>query len=66
MRKAQRWSQIVAGLAVAWAVTAIPMPAHAIYQLIAEIPVSATAANPFNPHSPDGTVFCGAMGLIMV
>ena len=50
MRKAQRWSQIVAGLAVAWAVTAIPMPAHAIYQLIAEIPVSATAANPFNTN----------------
>lgn len=49
MRQWIQWPRITAGLALAWGV-AIPTPANAVYTLIGEIPVNATAANPFNTN----------------
>jgi hypothetical protein len=54
MRKLKQWSQLVAGLGLAGGVAAIPTPANALYQLITEIPVQATAANPFNSGGLNG------------
>jgi hypothetical protein len=50
MRKVPLRSCAVSGFALACGVMALPTPAHAIYQLITEIPVNATAANPFNTN----------------
>lgn len=54
MRQATQWSRAVAGLAFAWGVAALPTPANALYDLITKIPVTATAANPFNSSGLNG------------
>jgi hypothetical protein len=50
MRKVPLRSCAVSGFALACGVMALPTPAHAIYQLITEIPVNANAANPFTTY----------------
>jgi hypothetical protein len=47
MRQVQLWPRVIAGLGLAWGMATVPTPAHAIYQLITEIPVPPSATNPF-------------------
>src|SRR5271165_2486603 len=48
MRQVNLWPRVVAGLGLAWAAAMMSTPANAGYALVGEIPVCATAANPFN------------------
>ena len=48
MRYANQYARVVAALGLAWGAAMMPTPAHALYALVGEIPVNATAANPFN------------------
>lgn len=50
MRRANLWSRAVVSLGLAWGAAMMPTPAHALYALVGEIPVNATAANPFNTN----------------
>src|SRR5437763_6968458 len=54
MRLIQLWPRAIAGFSLVSGMMAMATPAHAIYQLVAEIPVSATAANPFNNGGLNG------------
>ena len=47
MRRRSQWSGVVAGLGLAWGVDLVPTPAHALYELVAEIPVQSSGTNPF-------------------
>jgi hypothetical protein len=47
MQQVKQWSRVVAAVGLAGGVAAMPIPATATYQLITEIPVPSTAANPF-------------------
>jgi hypothetical protein len=44
-------SRVLVTLGLAWGITIIPAPAHALYQLLTTIPVPADAANPY-PGGP--------------
>ena len=48
MRLVQLWPRVIAGFSLGFGIMAIATPAHAIYQLVTEIPVQATQQNPFN------------------
>jgi hypothetical protein len=47
MRQVHLWPRVIAGAGLAWGVATVPTPAHAIYQLVTQIPVPPSATNPF-------------------
>src|SRR4051812_31134747 len=54
MRQVHLYSRVFTGFALGFGIMAMATPAHAVYQLVTEIPVSATAANPFNSGGLNG------------